>query len=892
MPNFSSWLFWFILFSLCFEISLAESKPNREFTSTNQANWILQNSEDMIVSAFIEKFYTNSNSLKPNEWKDLWHENSPVSNQKAIIRTIYPIKNIKIIVTSIENGRDRKYAEAKVILNSQKESTKVLGLVKEGNDWKVWFEASLESYQNAQEIVEKKRDSVESEQNLDFLGSMCWIAYLNYQKKNYQESIRIFQIAQEFAKKQNDNLILVSNFIQIGNDYNELGQPPNALLNFQAAFELSRSINFEAGILRGLFGIGNASNALGRYYQARNSFENRLEILLKSNGSTRRISLTHNTLGITYFNLGDYENSLKHYEKSLQIGGKNVDLLINTGFLMIELNKLDEARQKFNEAIQIAAETNRKDETRRSLNGLGLIEIRSKNYDKALVYLNQSLGLTESKKSEESQILINLARVYFFQKNYDLSKKTIDTALKLAIENNFFETIWYGKYLLGKCLKAENNKVAALDSFEGSVETIENWLQKTMETNNRQLFFQNKVDSYREAADLLAQKNEFEKAVNYAELSKAKTLLSITKGLDIKTENNKFSLAELNKKLPDNQTALIEYVVGEDATLIFLITKEKTGLMPKISVQRINKSKKEIEGYVNNFYSKITTGNYDFSDDSINLYKLLIEPVAKGLNGKKSILLIPDGVLWNLPFQALKINSGEYLLEKFSISYSRSLSSYLFHLNQPKKIAAGKQKLLTVSNPITENPLPFAEESAKILTDFYGRQNTTSLIGEIATEEKVKSVISKFDVIHFGTHGFIDEQSPMSSYLQLTAENSTEDGKFEANEIMNLQLNASLVVLAGCETGRGKIVDGEGIIGLTWALEKAGVNEIIVSQWKVKDKTTKELMTEFYRSLTKVNKEHLPLDSADAMRLAALKMQKTYPHPSYWAGFLIIGKSN
>jgi CHAT domain-containing protein len=122
-----------------------------------------------------------------------------------------------------------------------------------------------------------------------------------------------------------------------------------------------------------------------------------------------------------------------------------------------------------------------------------------------------------------------------------------------------------------------------------------------------------------------------------------------------------------------------------------------------------------------------------------------------------------------------------------------------------------------------------------------------------------------------------------------------EDGLLEAREMMNLDLNADLVVLAACETARGRARAGEGVIGMSWALFVAGCPRTVVSQWKVEASSTTALMVEFHKRFKKRYGGSRPAGStAEAMRQAALKVMKNpeYVHPFYWGGFVVVGDGN
>jgi CHAT domain-containing protein len=127
-----------------------------------------------------------------------------------------------------------------------------------------------------------------------------------------------------------------------------------------------------------------------------------------------------------------------------------------------------------------------------------------------------------------------------------------------------------------------------------------------------------------------------------------------------------------------------------------------------------------------------------------------------------------------------------------------------------------------------------------------------------------------------------------SQVVMAQGDDTKEDGLLEAWEIMKLNLQADLVVLSGCETGRGRVGAGEGMIGLTWALFVAGCPTTVVTQWKVESKSTTELMVEFHRQL---KARPSGVGAAKALRQSALRQMRSdnYWHPFYWASFVVIG---
>ena len=164
--------------------------------------------------------------------------------------------------------------------------------------------------------------------------------------------------------------------------------------------------------------------------------------------------------------------------------------------------------------------------------------------------------------------------------------------------------------------------------------------------------------------------------------------------------------------------------------------------------------------------------------------------------------------------------------------------------------------------------------------------------GAEATEASVKSAdLSNIRYLHFAAHGVIDEDNPMRSGIVLSrVAQSNEDGTLQMNEVMRLKLGAEVVTLSACRTGLGKVMNGEGVIGLTRAFQYAGAKDVVVSLWNVNDVATSELMKAFYQNLTR------GLRKDEALRQAKLQFlhgaRGTWKHPYFWAPFVLNGAND
>jgi CHAT domain-containing protein len=175
----------------------------------------------------------------------------------------------------------------------------------------------------------------------------------------------------------------------------------------------------------------------------------------------------------------------------------------------------------------------------------------------------------------------------------------------------------------------------------------------------------------------------------------------------------------------------------------------------------------------------------------------------------------------------------------------------------------------------------------------YGSARSKVYVGAEAREDRVKSEAGQAGILHFTTHGTLNNASPMYSYLTLAEGGPNDDGLLEAWELMQLDLKAELAVLSACETARGRIGAGEGVIGFSWAMFIAGVPSIVVSQWKVESAGTRDLMVNFHRGIiSPAGPKQTKTTKSDALRQAALKLMRNpqTSHPFYWAGFVLVGE--
>jgi CHAT domain-containing protein len=363
---------------------------------------------------------------------------------------------------------------------------------------------------------------------------------------------------------------------------------------------------------------------------------------------------------------------------------------------------------------------------------------------------------------------------------------------------------------------------------------------------------------------------------------------------------------ELAALLPDAASALLEYAVTDDQTFLFAITKAAGQTAADIQIYRLPIKRGELGRHIEAFRQQLATRDLGFRATATKLYDLLLKPAQAQLKDKTNLVIVPDDKLWELPFQALTTGANRYLIEDAALSYAPSLT-VLREMAKRQKPRAAAPTLLALGNPALGqetiasaaltfrdgklDPLPDAEAEVKALGRLYGASHSKVYTGGAAREDRVKAEAAPMRVLHFATHGVLNDAAPLYSSLALT-QSGAEDGLLEAWELMRMDLQADLAVLSACETARGRFGAGEGMIGLTWAMFIAGVPSTIVSQWKVESASTRQLMISFHRqALTSPATVKSKATKAEALRQSALKLMKNpaTSHPFYWAGFALVG---
>jgi CHAT domain-containing protein len=767
-------------------------------------------------------------------------------------------------------GQALEYYEKSLAIFEAVDDKKQLGIAL-GNIGVVYvaqgqFARALDYYKKSLALSEATDDQLGVAITLGNIGAV-------YRKQgNYAQALTHYQKSLALSEAIGDQVGIAQMLNNTGTVYRIQGNYAQALECYQKSLALRESLNDKDGIASALSAIGSILDAQGHHAKAAEYYQ-KSQALSEAIGDKEGVAKTLIQLGANHQRQGHNAEALDFAERAVararQIGNPAIlwSARASAGAAYRALNQTDQARQAFEEAISIS-------ETLRAQVAGSEQEQQRFFEDKLLPYYAMVDLLIGQKQPAEALTFAERARA-----------------------RALLDVLQTGRVNVSKALtNQERDEERKLRAEVNSLNTQVTRLSRKEKPDQARLA---ELQALREKARLNYE--AFQTAL-YA----AHPELRVQRG-----EAPIIRTTELAALLPDAQSALLEYVVMDDVTYLFSVTKA-AGKPAAVRVYSVPVKREDLSKQTEHLRQQLAGRNLGFRAAANELYQLLLKPAQAELRGKTNLIIVPDDKLWELPFQALLAEDNRYLIERSSIAYAPSLTVLREMKAQRSQRQSGTSPyvLLALGNPALGretferatlalrdgklDPLPEAEAEVKALGQLYGAARSKVYVGAEAREDRAKTEAGQMRVLHFATHGVLNNAAPLYSHLVLTQKDASEDGLLEAWELMQLDLKADLAVLSACETARGRYGAGEGMIGLTWALFVAGVPSTVVSQWKVESASTRELMLNFHRVLqTPASAAKDQPTKAEALRQAALKLlkQPETSHPFYWAGFVLVGDS-
>ena len=663
------------------------------------------------------------------------------------------------------------------------------------------------------------------------------------------EAIAASDRAYELAVETGNSVAQARALLTTGVSYTKAGDYRRALANFERSLKLAEAAKERMGMA---FNFNNMADV----YRLQGNYEVAISYLLKSleikeqGGAKQDIASSVAGLGDAYLELGQVDRAMPLLRRSL-------DLSRESGRKFAEAKSLQ----------MLAAALKRKGEYTQALEQL-----------RASLVLSESSG----EKPVAADALASIAEIELLRGKYSEAIDAAGQACALALETNGARALIGASTTLGRAHAALNHTAEARAAFEQAIAGVEQlWEHVVGADQDRGAFLAKCIGPYEEMIALELAQRKPEAALAMAERAKARVLLEVlrTGRADIhkamtpselakelklrrrlvtfnalierdagsranelrqqrdraradlsvfqsalyvshpelqaqRGEIKPLGLSGFSKLVPDDHTVLLEFAVTPHRTFVFAVLRERGA--PRLMVRTVPVDADALARQVAGFRNQLAERNPEFRVSSRSLYQSLFGPVASLLRGKSRIAIVPDGPLWDLPFDALQSGAGRYVAEDHAVFYAPSLTVLAAVTNAAR--SAPESELLVLGDPLSDTPDAGLEAAG--LGKLYGESHSAIYTGSLATKDLLMKQANRYAIVHIAAHGTFDDSSPMYSHLVLSkpAAAGGDDGILEAWELMNLNLQARLVVLSGCDTARGRFGAGEGLMGISSGL--------------------------------------------------------------------------
>ena len=698
----------------------------------------------------------------------------------------------------------------------------------------------------------------------------------------YQKAIDYYQKYLELSTAIGDRSGIARSNGNLGCAYHSLGEYQKATDYNKKSLEISTAIGDQSGVARSNANLGNAYDSVGEYQKAIDYHKKDLEISTAI-GDQSGIARSHGNLGNAYHSLGEYQEAMDYHKKNLEISTAIGDLSGiarsngNLGNAYDSLGEYQKAIDYYEKDLEISTAIGDRSGIAICRGNLGISHRCLGEYEVATSHLIESISIFDEMflESVPEQNQLTFVKKYFISHTIlmscFLSLERAKSAL-LVIDLGRSKELHY-------CIEKRRNSVdkdlfdyarAIWNRIEAREEQIE---IEGLQT----LFHLGKNDT-----SILVFAFDWEGFLNTWVLAEK---VIFRKVLDARRETFYLLIMELlgrvNVKVDRNSSFyILDSVANTDNQVMSLF--EFPSAMPAS------------KNAVNN-----PASYNDFSDQNIleMLFKLLVNPVIDIVKGN-NLIIVPDPLLFFAPFSALIDENGSYLSNGYSVQISPSLHTLKCTMEQSFDSNFGFA--LFVGNPtvgkvslngkdVTPADLPNAAEEVKCLSKFF---KARPLLGREATKQVVLQLLTGASIIHIAAHGEPTRGEIMLASNSSLTEQCSSVAKPESylltqGDILNISVQARLVVLCCCHTGQGEITS-EGVVGITRAFLAAGARCVLATLWPISDYATKEFMEKFYGELC----QETPV--CEALR-RTMNFFQTHGNEEYrsswiWAPFTIYGE--
>jgi len=705
------------------------------------------------------------------------------------------------------------------------------------------------------------------------------------------------------------------------------GEAEKALAGYEQAAMLFPGTGDVEGELWANNGIASVNNDLGRYDQAAAGYQATIEVA-RTHNQPMPEGVALNNLGTLEYSLGRSDVALGHFRRANDLhserGNTRLQLatLFNISLCLNDLGQVKPAREVLDEALAICDAQGYRDMRSRTLVKIASMELQHHRLNKAALMIQEAMSDPETMLvMDVIEARIELGEAFRKRGDFSAAASQFAQADSLLVDKTF---TWVRMRLMGhqaQVFRSLGESQRALDQFlalaelaaeKGLPEFRLTALSEAAQTcvlldrpdtalvlfdtaattweNDRRLLLSpqwrerrgiNGREIFPDLAILILETGNPAAAFNRLQSYKARTLLERMLGpgeafasylsrSDVVSAN----MTDVQTSLLAEDELLLDFTLGPRVSLLFAVTRDT------VVLRRLPPAA-EIESRARAYFDLLKDPGAGSSAVltavGTGLVEMLLPDLPRACRSKDRILVAPDGALNLLPFSELDI-------QERSQAWTRIPSASVLLELRRKNRRPGKEttwRTLAVASGWgrDSSPLPGTLREVQRLSRDY-RQVETRILFEQDTE---LPSFTGYDVLHLAAHASNDDQSPWQSAIHFLPDDQA--GRLRAADILELRLDAGLTVLSSCGSGGGKILSGEGVLGLSSAFLSAGVPAVLASLWAVDDGATVRFMDLYYGFLA---------DGQDcAMALASaqqnMRSKPSTNHPYYWAGFVLIG---
>jgi CHAT domain-containing protein/Tfp pilus assembly protein PilF len=739
------------------------------------------------------------------------------------------------------------------------------------------------------------------------------------------------------AARTGDSRGVASTLSSIGTTYSLLGDHERALAHHETALPLQRAAGDQAGIAATLSYIGLARSHLGETTKAVAAFEEALAIR-EARNDTRGTANVLLNLGAVAQASGDLRGAMARFERALELWRLASDhsgeaaTLSSLAFARALSGENEKAIAMLDDALALTGPTG---DTRTEASILGArarVLERTGRLADARVDLERALDIFERSRST---VVSQELRATFFASRSEYYAAYINVLMKL---HDSAPSGGYDALALRASERARARGLVELLA-EARVD-LRRDAPSALVARKRTL--ERGLDERAGELARLRLARAGESQVAAAQRSVDTSLEEIERvETEIRRASPRFaaleyprplSLDEIRRRVLDRDTALLEYALGSETSYLWVVTldrlatfrlppRSEIGDVARALVELLNERNRAVaDESAEQRRTRWSRADADYWDTAELLSDMILAPAAR-LLGSKRLLVSADGPLHVVPFAALPAPSARNatdrrrpLVADHEIAYIASATALaelraetstrprstrtLVAFGDPvfgikdDRIAPESSRGVASESRIANLPrLPETASEARGIVALVPPGQATLLLGFEANRGAATSQdLGNYRLVHFATHGIVDSQQPQLSGLVLSlvdAKGTPQDGFLRAYDVYGLTLSADAVVLSACQTGLGKEMRGEGIVGFTRGFMYAGAARVVVTLWSVNDSATRDLMLRFYEAILRDG-----ASPSAALRAAQLAVRAGSGReaPYYWAAFTVHGE--